>query len=209
MSVLVEILCPQGEAKYNGLRLTADEYSQLEDDGCRYELIDGVVCMTPSPVGVHTFVVGEITAQIGAFLRKHPLGRVAVGLDVHVGEGPRGRELVYRPDVLFLRSEHVRRGMEFVSVPPDLIVEVVSVTSRRLDQVTKKADYERFGVAEYWVLDPERDAMCFYRLEAGKYVEVQTEENIFRSVALPGLCSISLPFEKSSNLRSEEAEPDA
>ncbi len=186
MSVVVETHCPQGEARYNGLRLSAEEFFLLEDDGCRYELIDGVVCMSPSPVGVHQFVAAEITSQIGAFLMKNRLGRVAAELDVYMGQGPSGGDLVYRPDLLYLRSENVRRGMKRVTVPPDLVVEIISVTSRRLDQETKKSDYERFGIAEYWVLDPEQDSMNFFRLRGDRYVEIQPEGNTVLSGALPG-----------------------
>src|SRR5262245_30489102 len=112
MSVAVVIQCPQGEARYNGLRMSAEQYFQLEDDGCRYELIDGVVCMSPSPIRVHPFVVAEIAAQLGAFLKKKPLGRVAVEVDVKLGTGPSGGDLVYRPDLVFLKMAKVAQSAE-------------------------------------------------------------------------------------------------
>ncbi len=69
---------------------------------------------------------------------------------------------------------------------PDLVVEVVSRGSRRMDTETKKADYERFGVREYWLIDPERQAMTFWRLQDNRFVEVAPTGHTFASQAVPG-----------------------
>lgn len=174
------------EAQYHGMRLTAEEWYELEDDGCRYELIDGVVCMTPSPLRKHGLVASLIARWLGDFVEKYALGEVAENIDVRLGKGLRGGDLIYRPDVMFFRSGRIPDDAERYELVPDLVVEVASVSTRRYDRETKKADYERLGVSEFWIIDPRRAAMTFFRLEGGHYVEVVPERDRFPSTAVPG-----------------------
>lgn len=187
MSISVVMQCPQGEARYHGLRVSADQYFQLEDDGCRYELIDGVICMSPSPTPIHQYVVAEIVGQLYAFLKAHRIGRVAVEVDVHLGRSPHGGDLVYRPDIVYLRNERVASNLQCIREAPDLVVEVVSPTSRQFDRETKRMDYERFGVLEYWIIDPEKETMTFYRLVESRLVVMPTPGDAFHSEAVGGL----------------------
>jgi Uma2 family endonuclease len=166
--------------------MSADEFLQIPDDGMFYELIDGVVVMSPSPTPEHQGALMEIALQIGQFLRDHPVGKVFPELDVHLGTGPTGGDLVYRPEVIFVRTERVRKMRKKIFGPPDLVVEVISAGSRRFDAETKKSDYERFGVQEYWLIDPERESMTFYRLQFGRFVEVPPTGDTFASQAVPG-----------------------
>jgi len=174
------------EAHHHGLRLTAEDYYKLEDDGCRYELIDGVVCMTPSPTRIHQVVSWEISLQLGAFLKKNPVGEAVSDTDVHLGKGPRGGDLVYRPDLIFFKAGRIPQEAERYEQIPDLVVEISSLSTRRYDRETKKADYERFGVTEYWIIDPQRASMTFFRLHQGQYVEVPPDGDMFRSTAVSG-----------------------
>ncbi|MCP4246809.1 MAG: Uma2 family endonuclease [bacterium] len=180
------LISPNQIAQYRGLRMTAAEYLALEEDACRYELVDGVVCMSPSPQYWHQKVAGEVLAQIAWFLRNNPIGDVLAEVDVDLGPGPRGGERVYRPDVVFVRREHVPANLDYIKGPPDLIVEVVSASSRRYDHETKKDDYERCSVPEYWIIDPQRSAMTFYRLRDGRYARIEPEADSFASEAVAG-----------------------
>lgn len=174
------------EPQYRGLRMTADEFQQMADDGYRYELVDGVVIVTSSPTPRHQAILGEITFQISLYLRDHPAGKVLLGIDVRLGEGIGGGDLVYRPDVIFICKERLPQMREKIVGAPELVVEVASSGSLRYDSETKKHDYERFGVLEYWLIDPQRETMTFYRLEEGRFVEVAIEGNTFASQAVPG-----------------------
>jgi len=176
----------RSEAQFRGLRLTADEFLQLPDDGYNYELIDGVVMMSPSPTPQHQRITMEIAAQIAIFLRAHPVGEVLPETDVHLGQGPSGGDLVYRPEVIFVRSDRLSGMADKINAAPDLVVAVVSRGSRRMDTGTKRADYERFGVGEYWVIDPDRKSMTFWRLSAGRFLEVLPAGDSFTSQAIPG-----------------------
>lgn len=171
---------------YLGLRMTADEYFALGETRERYELVDGVVLKCPSPTNRHQRVAGLIYQMIASFLNEHPLGEVLYEVDVHLGAGPSGGDLVYHPDIIFMRTEKAQRNRDENAEPPDLIVEIVSPSSRRFDHETKKDDYERAGVDEYWIIDPERDAMTFYRLESGRYGEIKPEADTLNSTVLEG-----------------------
>lgn len=174
------------EAQFRGLRMTADEFLQIPDDGYNYELIDGVVVMSPSPSPKYQRVAVEIAAQIAWFLRDHPVGEVFPEIDVHIGQGPTGGDLVYRPQIVFVRAERLRGMEDKIIGGPDLVVEVISRGSRRMDTQTKKHDYESFGVREYWLVDPDRERMTFYHLESGRLVEVPAQGDAFASQAVPG-----------------------
>ena len=196
-----EAPAPTGtEPQYRGLRVSAEEYLALPDDGYRYELVEGVVVMSPSPTLRQQAVVAEILAQIMMYLREHPVGHVFPESDVHLGTGLRGGDLVYRPDLVFVRAERLPRTPdETLRGPPDLVVEVVSPGSRRYDAETKRQDYERLGVREYWLVDPERGAMTFLRLVGGRFVEPPADGETFASEAVPGFALDLVRVRKSFN----------
>jgi Uma2 family endonuclease len=171
---------------HHGLRMTADEYFELPEDENWYELIDGVVCMSPSPIPKHQFLAFQIVKQIDAHLEKHPTGYVFQDVDVRLGEGPRGGDLVYRPDVVFVRKDPSGKMPDRIVGAPALIVEVASSSSRRMDRETKFADYERVGVGEYWIIDPQHKACSFYRLADGRYADVTPASDSFVSQSIPG-----------------------
>lgn len=182
-----ELLKPtNAQARYHGLRMSAEEYYQLEDDGNWYEVIDGVVFMSPSPTPSHQQIALHIAGQLGPYLEIHPVGRAYVEVDVHLGTGLNGGDLVYRPDLVFIRRERVPPGLMRISGAPDLIIEIISDSSRRFDQETKRFDYERFGVCEYWIVDPSNRKIAFCRLRNGRFVDVAPEGNRFHSEAVPG-----------------------
>lgn len=185
MSIQV-IEAERGTAQFSGLRMNADEFLQLPDDGCNYELVDGVVVMSPSPTPPHQECAGQILTQLMNYLRDHPVGKAFMELDVHLGQGAAGKDLVYRPEVIFVRSDRLSAMTEKIVGPPDLVVEVISRGSRRIDSVTKKADYERFGVMEYWLIDPQNRQITFFRMRDGRWTVVQPQGDTFMSEAVPG-----------------------
>lgn len=176
----------RGEAQFLGLRMAADEFLSLPDDGFNYELLDGVVVMSPNPTPPHQRVAGEIFSQIKWYLRDHPVGEVFFEIDVHLGRGARGGDLVYRPEVIFVSAARLPEMTEKISGAPELVVEVISRGSRRLDTQTKRGDYERSGVEEYWLVDPQRRALTFLRRAGGKFVEAQPDGDTLASSAIAG-----------------------
>jgi len=179
--VATAFILGNGESRYRGLRMTADEYLSLPDDGCRYEFVDGLVCVSPSPTPRHQQVSLEVCGQILDYLKQHPIGEVIFSIDVRLAE-----DLVYRPDVVFVSAEKAAHCGARITVVPDLVVEVISPDSRRYDHETKKGDYERCGIREYWLVDPEKREFVFYRLEDGGYVRVSPSGDTFASQIIPG-----------------------
>jgi Uma2 family endonuclease len=164
-----------------GLRMNADEYLALGETFERYELIDGVVCMSPSPSFLHQKLITEVSFLIREYLKGRPIGEVAVEIDVRLTDG-----LVYRPDVVFLRTDKAARCDVHIAEAPDVVVEVISPDSSRIDRETKRRDYERFGVAEYWIIDPRTRSFTFFGLRDGKFVELIADVAHFESAAIPG-----------------------
>jgi len=174
------------EPQYLGLRMSADAYFALQQDGFDYELVNGVVVMSPSPTPKHQHVALEIAWQLRNYLQQNPVGLVLMETDIHLGQSPTGDDLVYRPDVVFLCSERAGDIKDRIIGAPNLVVEVVSGSSRRFDSETKRDDYERSGVGEFWLIDPDQDRMIFFRLKEGRFVEVPPAGDTFASQTVPG-----------------------
>lgn len=191
MPSLTPILA-ESHARHAALRLTADEYFALPDDGNRYELLDGITIMSPSPTPRHQRVLMEIAFQLESYLRLHPLGVVFPETDVQLSE-----ELVYRPELVYLSAVRATGSMERIRGVPELVVEVVSPQSRSFDTQTKRSDYESHGVVEYWIIDPELGRMTFLRLESGKYAEAPISGDRFLSQAVPGFALELAPIRQT------------
>lgn len=171
---------PEGFA---GLRMSADEYLALAETHERYELIDGVVVMSPSPSDEHSEVAVDIAAQLSVFANQS--GQIRVFAEVDTRFGP---TIVYRPDVLAYLSARLQSGARRRDLPPDLVVEVLSPGNRGLDLVPKRRDYDRFGVGEYWIVDPESlQVRALQRpTPADPFVETVVTGDSLASAAIPG-----------------------
>ncbi len=196
MVVHAPTIC-RNEPWFHGVRMTAEEYFQTPDDGYKYELLDGVMMMSPSPTPQHQAVAMEIASQISIFLRTHPVGHVLAETDIQLGPNEAGRDIVYRPEIVFLRTERLASVRTRIVGAPDLAVEIISPESRRYDSETKKGDYEKYGVEEFWLIDPEKDAMTFYRRQGERLVEVPPTGEAFHSEAVPGF-ALDLPRVRKS-----------
>jgi Uma2 family endonuclease len=150
-----------------GVKLTYDDFVHFPDDGQRHELIDGEHYVTPSPNIKHQVLAGNLHALLWTYLRQHPLGRVFIApLDVVFSDFD-----VVEPDLLYVSK--ARQGdivtAKHVRGAPDLVVEIGSPSTRKRDEQTKRWLYERFGVAEYWIIDPELDTIKIYRRTGDRY----------------------------------------
>lgn len=171
---------------YAGLRLTADEYFALPDDGNRYELIDGVVSMSPSPLNSHQLILAEITFQLESHVRPARLGRVYIEADVRFASRRDGRDLVYRPELHFVRADRLHLVGERTTIVPDVVLEVVSDESRGRDLVTKLGDYREARVGEIWIIDPRDEVFAFHQLRGDAYEELRPVSGTYASIVVPG-----------------------
>ena len=142
------------------LKLTYEDYALIPQDGRRHEIIDGEEVMSPAPITKHQRVVLELALLLKQHVREHGLGEVFVApFDVQLSDYD-----VVQPDVLFIADDRLRIVDEVnCKGAPDLVCEVLSESTRRTDLVRKRALYARFGVAEYWVLDPVIDQVQVFR----------------------------------------------
>lgn len=153
------------ESKRTRQRWTYAEFARLPSEGSkRHEIIDGELFVTPSPTSRHQRIVTDIVTLLNSFVRSNHLGEVFVSpLDVLFAEGD-----YLEPDILFLRAGRsgvvTDRGVEGA---PDLVVEVLSPSTEARDRGIKLDRYRLYGVAEYWVVDPDARAVEVWDLAAG------------------------------------------
>jgi Uma2 family endonuclease len=172
-----------------GVKLTYDDFVLFPDDGMRHELIDGEHYVTPSPNNRHQTISANFHLLIGNWLRVHPVGKIWYApFDVIFSPSD-----VVEPDLLFVSNER-RDQVETdanVQGSPDLVVEIGSPSTRRRDETIKRALYERAGVSEYWVVDPELEVVRVYRREGERFaqpVELALEAGaVLTTPLLPGL----------------------
>lgn len=100
---------------------------------------------------------------------------------------------VVEPDVLYISRERFQQieTSPWVKGAPDLVVEVGSAATRRRDETIKRRLYEQFGVLEYWVVDPEIDAVKVFRRVNERYERVAEllleQDDVLRTPLLPDL----------------------
>jgi len=149
-------------------RLTYDDFLLFPDDGLRHEIIDGEHYVTPSPIPRHQVLLGRLHFEIEYHLRQHPgIGRVFLSpLDVVFTKWD-----VVEPDLLFIaRSQTDIISDKNIQGAPALVVEILSPGTRRTDEQIKLRLFERGGVGEYWILDPDRDLVkVFSRQPDGSF----------------------------------------
>ncbi len=135
------------------------------DDHLRREIIDGELIVTAAPATRHQSAVLNIGAALLNYQRQHGGKAFPAPTDVYLSD-----DSVVEPDVLFVAVEHIERvDDKYVKGAPDLVVEISSPSTRRLELIRKRDLYARFGVPEYWYVDLEVDRVEVYRLRDGDY----------------------------------------
>jgi len=137
------------------------------EDGNRYEIIEGEVYVTPPPLTVHQRVSRNLSRILDRHVTENDLGEVLYAPVGVVLEKPSG----VQPDVIFIGKDRLSILQEkAVFGAPDLVVEVLSVSTAGRDRGLKKDLYARTGVRHYWLLDPRKQVLQAFRLDAGGYV---------------------------------------
>jgi Uma2 family endonuclease len=170
------------------LRLTNADLEALPEDGNRYEVIDGELYVSGAPGLIHQIVLTNLLIGLANYLREHPVGRVLPGVGV-IFDDYNG----VIPDLVFVTNERLRKtvaGGRFHAAP-EIVIEILSpgASNERRDRHVKRSLYASRGVSEYWLVDPENQAVELHRRkEAGELVFdksiLQTDE--LTSGLLPG-----------------------
>jgi Uma2 family endonuclease len=167
-------------------KLTYEDLQHIPPDRNRYEIVDGELFVTPSPITLHQRIVTNLSAQLWQHVRKHRLGEVFVApLDVVFTFST-----VLEPDVIFVsKSRRHIVGEKNLTGPPDLVVEVLSESTAKLDREIKPHQYALYGVTEFWRVDPFDRTVEIFRLKQGEYelaARLGFDQNL-TSPLLPGL----------------------
>ena len=162
--------------------LTYEDLPETPDERLRYEIIGGRMVVTPVPVPVHQEVCSRLGTWSCVFVGENKLGRVYTSApDVRLSPHD-----VVVPDLVFVSNErrHIV-GPNVIDGAPDLIVEVLSPSTRARDRREKAELYARAGVREYWLVDARARAVTVRDLETGEESTVR-QTGVVRSVVLPG-----------------------
>ena len=180
------MLLPQRNERY-----TYADYC-MWDDSQRWELIDGIpYSMSPAPAPRHQYICGQLIRRIGNFLDGKSCKVYPAPFDVRLAADGED-DTVVQPDISVVcdRSKIDERGC---SGAPDWVIEVLSPSTASKDTVKKMALYQRVGVREYWIVDPERNTVHVYILKDGLYFSKgYCETDRVPVVVLDGL-EINLP----------------
>jgi Uma2 family endonuclease len=147
-------------------KLSYEDFLLFPEDGKRHELIDGEHYVSASPNLWHQIVSKNLFRALDAFVRERRLGDVFYApVDIVLSWHD-----VVVPDLLFVSQANLEiLEAKNIKGPPDLLVEIVSPSNRRNDEVLKRDLYERQGVEEYWLVDPEAETVKVFRREGERY----------------------------------------
>jgi Uma2 family endonuclease len=170
----------------HGVRFKAEDIFDAPEDDKIYEVIDGELYVSPSPSWRHQVAVSHLHGILYPFIRSHNLGEIVtvpLGVVLDPDDG-------VEPDLVYVSRERMDiitdRGIQGA---PDLVVEVLSPSTRSRDLGLKLRRYAAAGVPHYWVLDTDAHELMPFRLGAQGYDPIGTfgPGTLFRPEIFPGL----------------------
>ena len=169
------------EAKLSKSKFTYEHYVLFPEDGNQHELIDGDHYMNPAPVPYHQKLSRHIQFQLFAAIEVRGHGDVIdAPIDVQFSDYD-----VVQPDLVVVLKDNRIITTTKLKGAPDLVVEILSPSTSKRDESLKKELYERNGVPEYWIVDPDEKVVRQYRLADGSYAEAErcTDEVTFAGLS--------------------------
>jgi Uma2 family endonuclease len=142
-------------------RWTYSELVALPDDQMRHELIDGEHFVSPSPTTIHQEISKRLFLALNAHVERHRLGEVLYApFDIKLSA-----YTVLVPDIVYFTAARFADVVneKHATAAPDLVVEILSPGTRRRDLGRKRAVYDRDGVREYWIVDPDARSITVLR----------------------------------------------
>ncbi len=151
---------------------TIMEVYQMLPEGTRCELIDQIICMSPFPLPVHQVVLNEINFQLLHYFKLNRNGMVYLApFDVYLDSTSNA----VQPDLTIVLKDNPNQvvlNKPYEGVP-DIVVEILSPSNKDFDLVRKKNLYEKVGIKEYWIVDPETKQVLVYELIKNSFVKKQ------------------------------------
>ena len=188
-SVLTEDAAVSG---HSSTKLTYADYVLLPDDGLRHEIIEGEHYVTPSPATRHQRILLNLTYLIQSYLETHPVGEMFFApFDVLLSEFN-----IFVPDLVYISKERSHQlTAKNLQGAPNLVVEILSPSTKSRDKRLKRDVYKRTGVEEYWTVDPDQRVVDVYRRAAGTFREPIRYECV-RTLTTPLLPGLEVPLDK-------------
>ncbi len=172
-------------------RWTYEDYLALTPpDSSGFEILRGEFTVAPAPIPRHQWACDELTSLLRLFVKQKDLGRVfSSPIDVILGRHTQAENVV-QPDILFVAKARLDTITETnIWGAPDLMVEVLSVSSVHRDRVDKKRIYAEFGVREYWIVDIQKKRLEAFDLTGDVPVlqAIAAGSDVFEPNLFPGL----------------------
>jgi Uma2 family endonuclease len=187
-------------------KLTYEDYLLFPEDGLRHEILDGEHYVTSAPSRWHQAASRNLTYFFAGFLRRNLLGSIFTApFEVVLSEHD-----IVQPDLLFISKERLGILTEKnVQGAPDLIIEILSDTTQRRDKTLKRDIYERFGVLEYWLVDPQRQTVRVFRSsDAGFVAALDLSAAAADVLATPLLPGLEIPVAEIFESGNSHARPE-
>ena len=167
--------------------LTYEDYLTFPDnDGIRKEIIEGELFMSPAPSIKHQRILRKLSFIINEYVNKNDLGEIFFApCDIIFSNIN-----IVQPDLIFISKENYQILTDLnIQGAPDLLIEILSPSTKENDRIFKKHIYERFGVKEYWIVDPESETVEIWELKNKKFqLAVKADKNqLIKSQLLKGL----------------------
>lgn len=163
--------------------LTLDDFDNLPESLDRYEILQGELIVTPAPRLEHQDLSQEINLVFTVAVRAKRFGKVyaaPVGVRLSMND-------IVQPDLLVLSNAKralIRKNV--IDGAPDVVVEILSPSTRRFDLVRKMALYAEAGVPEYWIVDPEKRSILVHQLVNSTYVIAENVDGVASSRIVEG-----------------------
>jgi Uma2 family endonuclease len=169
--------------------LTYDDLLATPENGGRYEIIGGELFVSASPAIRHQRSSRVLLREVDDFVVAGDLGEIFYPpIDVRLSP-----HNIVVPDLVFVSKERAHIVSDLlIDGAPDLLVEVISPSSKRRDHVRKAALYAMAGVREYWIVDPETKTVDVLRLQNGRYERIPIVDGIARSEVLAGFAELQI-----------------
>lgn len=167
--------------------LTYDDLVQTPDDNQRYEIIGGELYVAAAPIPEHQRLSALL--HVDFFLHVEPggLGRVYAGpIDVYLGDHD-----IVEPDLVFVSTPRLNIiKAKYIEGPPDIVVEILSLSTRARDETIKADLFARSAVPEFWIVDPFVRTIRVFALRDGRYDLVPSDDGLARSTVLDGFAVV-------------------
>ena len=151
-------------------------------EGTLAELIDGTLHMSSIPTPRYQRIIGELAFALSSHMKQNNSGEILFApCDVFLDE----HSNAVQPDVIFISSKNSTIvGEDAIHGVPDMLIEVLSPGNPKHDLVRKKELYQKFGVKEYWIIDPDTKESLGFTLKDGIFKEAGTYKAKIKSLLL-------------------------